>query len=73
MKNPIQVWQLLVSFFILLGTIIYSWVQINIQIAVLETKVARYDNVIDNIEIELKKLNTSQTQILIELQNKKNR
>ena len=73
MDKAIKASQLILSFCSLLIIIITAWVNISNRISILEIQQASNEEFKKEVRTYFKELSEGQTQILIEMQNKKNR
>ena len=73
MRKNIEVYQLVMSVLVVIGTIVSVWINVNSRLAILETKQNDDDSFRTEIRTSLKDIQDGQTQIRIELENKKNR
>ena len=69
----IEVYQLIISVLIVLGSLFTTWLNVNSRLAIIETKEIGYENNLSEIKADTKHISEVQTQILIEMQNKKNK
>lgn len=73
MDKAIKASQLILSFCSLLIIIITAWVNISNRISILEIQQTSNEEFKKEVRTYFKELSEGQTQILIEMQNKKNR
>ena len=71
--KPVEVYQLIIAFLILLGIVIGTAVNINSRITALEVKQKQNDDFQTEIKGYFNKLQEGQTQMLIKLEGKENR
>ena len=71
--KPVEVYQLIIAFLVLLGIVIGTAVNISARITALEVKQASDDAFKTEIRFTLDKIQQSQTEILIKLEGKENR
>lgn len=69
----IETYQLAISVMIVVGMMFGTWLNVTSRLSILETKQETMDQFRIEIRNSLKDLSTGQTEILIKLENKKNR
>lgn len=69
----IETYQLVISVMLVVGMMFGTWLNVTSRLSILETKQETDDQFRIEIRNSLKDLSTGQTEILIKLENKKNR
>lgn len=73
MRKNIEIYQLVISVLFVLGGIAGVWMNINSRLTIVETIQQNDANTTTEMKSTLKEISETQTKILIELQNKKNK
>lgn len=68
-----EVYQLIISVLVIVVTMVATWVNISSRVTILETKQVQNDLIIIEIRALFKELQSGQTQIMVKLENKKDR
>ena len=71
-KN-LELYQLIITALVVIGSMFATWVSINSRLSILETKQAADDQFRVEIRNSLKELSDGQTSILIKLEDKRNK
>lgn len=72
-KQHIEIYQLIISVLIVLGSLFTTWLNVNSRLAIIETKEIGYENNLSEIKADTKHISEVLMTIQIDLQNKKNK